>query len=88
MSNRHPSNTKRNHMNHTTEQAPNFKTEADVMAPLDAMKKVFMARLIDEFKDFVADAIDEGYHDEFDDHFDFLKMCLQTFADLKDYEAT
>jgi hypothetical protein len=74
-------------MNEKTEQISNVKTEADGFAPQDAMKKAFTAGLIDEFKDFVEDAIDEGYHVEFDDLFDFLKVCLHTFAEHKEGDA-
>lgn len=54
------------------------------MEPLDAEKKIFILKLIDEFKDFVSDSMDEGFHDHFEDHFSFLEACLSTFIEIKE----
>ncbi len=44
----------------------------------------FMMGLLDEFKAFVADQMAEGMHDEFNDHHDFIKACLELWVDLLD----
>lgn len=46
-------------------------------------EKKFMSGLIDEFKAFVIDAMGNEVHADFADHNDFLKVCLETFIDLK-----
>lgn len=56
------------------------------MKPLDAAKKVFMLKLVDEFKDFVSDSMDEGFHEDFEDHMQFLEACLSTFIEIKNDE--
>lgn len=56
------------------------------ISPLDAAKKVFTMKLVDEFKDFVSDSMDEGMHKEFDDHMEFLKAALYTFIEMKESE--
>lgn len=57
------------------------------LSPLDAAKKVFMMKLVDEFKDFVSDSIDEGLHEDFEDHLVFLEACLSTFIEIKQDEV-
>jgi hypothetical protein len=47
------------------------------------MRKVFMNKLTEEFKDFVSESIDEGYAAGFDDHLDFLEACFTVFIEMK-----
>lgn len=54
--------------------------------PLDAAKKVFTLKLVDEFKDFVSDSMDEGMHNDFSDHMSFLAACMNTFIEMKNAE--
>jgi hypothetical protein len=57
------------------------------MNQLDAQKTKFMLALVDEFKDFMSVSIEEGHHENFpDDHFEFLKVCMETFIEMK-YDA-
>lgn len=42
-----------------------------------------MGNLVDEFKKFVFDAINEGMHHEYENNHEFLKDCLVTFSDIK-----
>lgn len=58
------------------------------MDPLDAAKKLFTMKLVDEFKDFVSDSFDEGMHEMFDDHLEFLNACMTTFTEMKNDEVT
>jgi hypothetical protein len=58
------------------------------LSPLDAAKKVFLMKLVDEFKDFVADSFDEGLHEDFEDHMEFMQACLTTFIEIKNDEIT
>ena len=54
------------------------------MEPLDALKKAFTLNLIDQFKHFVSDSMDEGHHKEYDDHWEFIKDSLETFMSIHD----
>lgn len=56
------------------------------LSPIEAAKKVFMMKLVDEFKDFVSDSFDEGLHEDFEDHMEFMSACLETFMELKNDE--
>jgi hypothetical protein len=58
-------------------------SEKQDMDPITAAKKVSMMRLVDEFKDFVSDMIDDGLHEDFDDHMNFLEACMGTFIEIK-----
>lgn len=51
------------------------------MNQVDAKEKIFMLKLVDSFKAFVSDSIDEGYHNDFPDHLEFMAACLETFID-------
>lgn len=62
-------------------------SEKQDMDPITAEKKVSMMRLVDEFKDFVSDSIDEGMHEDFDDHMVFLEACMGTFIEMKRGES-
>jgi hypothetical protein len=44
-------------------------------------KKVFMRELMAEFTASVLDSIEEGQDANFEDHFDFIKSCLETFIE-------
>ena len=46
-------------------------------------KKQFMKALTNEFGEFVQDQMEEGYDEDFEDHFDFLKSCLDVFIGQK-----
>ena len=46
----------------------------------------FTSEIIDEFKQFVLEAVHQDCHKDFDDHFAFLKVALQQFQDYKDDE--
>ena len=47
-------------------------------------KKRFMMNLIGEFEDFVSDAMEDNMHEDFEDHFVFLKAMLEVFEDFKE----
>jgi hypothetical protein len=47
------------------------------------MEKEFMLKLVDKFKDFVSDSMDEGMHKHYDDHMSFLNDCLQSFIEME-----
>jgi hypothetical protein len=51
------------------------------MKKLDAKEKAFMMMLIDNFKAFVSDSMDDGMHNHFPDHLEFLAACMETFID-------
>ena len=34
------------------------------------------------FQDFVLDSMDDGIHEDFEDHFAFLAACMETFIDM------
>ena len=40
--------------------------------------------LIGEFEDFVSDAMEDNMHEDFEDHFVFLKAMLEVFEDFKE----
>lgn len=44
--------------------------------------KAFIITMIDQFKDFLIDAIEEGIADNFDDHFDFIAQSLTVFIEV------
>lgn len=46
----------------------------------------FMTQLCNEFKSFVEDAVKEGMHKQFEDHFTFMKRCLEVFTEMKEEE--
>jgi hypothetical protein len=47
----------------------------------DDAKKLYMMHLVGLFKDYVSDAMNDGHHEEFEDHMDFLAACMTTFID-------
>ncbi len=51
-------------------------------AKADAAMKDFMGLVCSDFKSFVMDAIDQGIHQNYTDHFDFLKSCLEVFTEI------
>lgn len=53
---------------------------------LESEKKFIIGEL-DGFKDFVLDTMEQGIHDEYEDHFEFLKDCLATYTDMKNDEG-
>lgn len=68
---------------------PKAEPEGNTMkeiSPMEAAKKVFTLKLIDEFKDFVSDSMDEGLHENFEDHMTFISACLDTFIEIKNDE--
>ncbi len=46
-----------------------------------AQKKAYMMLLVENFKHFVSDSIDEGMHNHFPDHLEFLEACMETFIE-------
>ena len=42
----------------------------------------FMKDQVEGFKDFVLDSMDEGIHEDFEDHYVFLAACLETYATI------
>jgi hypothetical protein len=49
------------------------------------MKKLFMNNLVNEFKAFVLETIDEGMAEEMD-HLELLEACMMTFIEIKSEE--
>jgi hypothetical protein len=49
------------------------------------MKKLFMNNLVNEFKAFVLETIDEGMAEEMD-HLELLEACMMTFIEMKSEE--
>ena len=45
-------------------------------------KEMFVKNLIDEFRCFVADSMEDGMHDDFDDHYNFLQAAMETFCQV------
>lgn len=52
----------------------------------DASEMEFMTKKMDEFKAHVLEAMRQGIHKDFSDHFDFLEMCMENFIDLEQGE--
>jgi hypothetical protein len=50
------------------------------------VRLLFMEKLCEEFKGFVIDMIGDGMDEGFDDHFEFMSACLETFIELKNEE--
>ena len=50
-------------------------------------EEVFMNKLLNDFRGYVLDSMSDGMHKEFDDHFLFLKGCLEGFIDDKESES-
>lgn len=44
----------------------------------------FVKDVIKDFEGFVADAMYEGHHKNFDDHNDFLQACFELFLESKE----
>lgn len=61
-----------------------YKTDFDKRLSELVAKKQRMADMVDHFKAFVLDAMDDGMHEEFDDHFEFLQRALATFIELEE----
>ena len=57
----------------------NFKTKSDCIP----QEQKFMTGLLDEFKDFVLDAMFQEIHNDFEDHHEFLKMALNEFIEMQ-----
>jgi hypothetical protein len=51
------------------------------------MRKIFMENLVDEFKIFVLESIQEGYGAGYDDHLEFLDACMTVFIEQKSDES-
>lgn len=49
--------------------------------------KPFISNLMSDFEQFVSDSIDDGYAEQFDDHFDFLRECMVVWTELKNEEG-
>lgn len=67
-------------------QPKNGRKQMDMISPKDAAKKLFMMKLVDEFKDFVSESMDEGLAEDFEDHLVFLEAALSTFIEIKNDE--
>ena len=46
----------------------------------------FIMELVDEFKEFVRDSMEQGVHNDYNDHFDFLLAAVNVFQDTKEEE--
>ncbi len=44
----------------------------------------FMYGLMDDFRAFVIDSMSEGHHNDFTDHHDFIRACLETFINMQE----
>lgn len=45
-------------------------------------EQAFIADLVNQFQDFVMDSMQDGMHEEFDDHYKFLKAAMKTFCNI------
>lgn len=41
----------------------------------------FMEDTLQDFADFVIESMAEGHHENFEDHFEFLKAALETYIE-------
>jgi bacterioferritin (cytochrome b1) len=53
----------------------------------DFQKKQMLA-LVEEFKAFVSDSVDEGLMEDSEDQISFMRKCLEVFAEMKADEIT
>ena len=49
-------------------------------------KITFMERTLKDFTDFVIELMGEGHHDNFEDHFEFMKAALEDYIQDKTEE--
>ena len=46
----------------------------------------FMERTLQDFGDFVIESMSEGHHENFEDHFEFIKASLEVYIEDKTEE--